>query len=67
MRVFISESCSRKRLSVQEAGAEDPIEQIDQRTLTIGGSINAWVDLLFDWFGFDQTSKIIVHSQKQSS
>ena len=62
MRVFISESCSRKRLSVQEAGAEDPIEQIDQRTLTIGGIIDA-----FDWFGFDQTSKIIVHSQKQSS
>ena len=30
----------------------------------IGGSITVFVDLLFDWLGFDQTCKIVVHSTK---
>ena len=34
-----------------------------QRKLAIGGMItHCTADLLFDWFGFDQTSKIVVHS-----
>ena len=36
---------------------------IGHRTLTIGGSIpNCTAVLQFDWFGFDRTSKTVVHS-----
>ena len=34
-----------------------------QRTLTIGGSITVPMADLLEWFGFDQTSKIVVHSK----
>ena len=35
-----------------------------QRTLTIGGGgkYHCTTNLLFDWFGFDQTIKTVVHS-----
>ena len=34
-----------------------------QRPLNIGGrNTVGTADLLFDWFGFDQTSKTVVHS-----
>ena len=34
----------------------------DKRTLTIGGSITVCLSLLFDWLGFDQTSKAAANS-----
>ena len=34
----------------------------NQRTLAIGGKYHCMADLLFDWFGFDKTSKTFVQS-----
>ena len=36
--------------------------RIYQRTLTKGGVYHCTADLLFDWFGFDQTSKSVIYS-----
>ena len=34
----------------------------EQRTLTLGRGSIATADLLFDWFGFDKTSKAVANS-----
>ena len=47
----------RKRMNFRQT-----VVSYKQRTITIGGSIIDTADLLFDWFGFDQTSKTVVHS-----
>ena len=40
-----------------------PYCHIKQRTITIGGSTyHCTADLIFDWFGFDQIRKSVVHS-----
>ena len=39
----------------------------NQRTLTIGGKYKCMAELLFDWFGFNQTSKLLFIQHKQSS
>ena len=37
---------------------------LNQRTLTHGGMYGWMAELLLDWFGFDQTSKALVHATK---
>ena len=37
---------------------------LNQRTLTHGGMYGWMAELLLDWFGFDQTSKTLVHATK---
>ena len=35
----------------------------NQRMLTIGGKYHCMADLLFDWFGLEQTSKTVSNSK----